>query len=82
MSINTWEGEQGGHKSLPSADAIANSMFGGSEEIFKQPPPPPLTDATQVPISPPLPINGLPEGWTLEQWSHYGQEWLDNENLE
>ena len=27
---------------------------------------------------PPIPAEGLPEGWTMEQWIHYGQEWLNN----
>lgn len=26
---------------------------------------------------PPLPPGGLPAGWTMEQWKHYGQQWLD-----
>ena len=26
---------------------------------------------------PPLPEGGLPDGWTMEQWNHYGQQWLD-----
>lgn len=25
---------------------------------------------------PPLPETGLPEGWTMEQWEHYGPQWL------
>ncbi len=25
---------------------------------------------------PPLPAGGLPEGWTMEQWEHYGPQWL------
>ena len=25
---------------------------------------------------PPLPPGGLPAGWTMEQWKHYGAEWL------
>lgn len=25
---------------------------------------------------PPLPEDGLPEGWTMEQWVHYGAQWL------
>jgi hypothetical protein len=29
---------------------------------------------------PPLPASGLPEGWTMEQWQHYGQQWLDSQN--
>jgi hypothetical protein len=28
---------------------------------------------------PPLPESGLPEGWTMEQWEHYGQQWLDSQ---
>ena len=27
--------------------------------------------------APPLPPDGLPEGWTMEQWRHYGQEYLE-----
>ena len=26
---------------------------------------------------PPLPEGGLPTGWTMEQWRHYGQQWLE-----
>jgi len=28
---------------------------------------------------PPLPASGLPDGWTMEQWQWYGQQWLDNQ---
>ncbi len=28
---------------------------------------------------PPLPATGLPTGWTMEQWKHYGQQWLDRQ---
>ena len=28
------------------------------------------------PTTPPLPAEGLPEGWTMEQWKWYGAEWL------
>lgn len=28
-------------------------------------------------IGPPLPESGLPDGWTMEQWQHYGQQHLD-----
>ena len=34
--------------------------------------PPPAADFE----SPPLPPSGLPAGWTMEQWKHYGKEWL------
>ena len=29
---------------------------------------------------PPIPENGLPEGWTTEQWIHYGQQWINQQN--
>ena len=28
-------------------------------------------------IVPQLPVNGLPHGWTMEQWQHYGQQYID-----
>ena len=70
---------------LPVHDAIANSMFGGAQEIFQQPvphvasvAPPPLP--LPVPMGPPLPPGGLPAGWTMEQWTYYGQQYLDQMN--
>lgn len=116
---------------LPAADEVANSMYGGSAEIFENPaadmPPPPLPaadapspemppppmpeseapepeaaeevideveEASEAveeaspeegaaaepelpPGVPPVPEEGLPEGWTMEQWAYYGQKWLD-----
>ena len=87
---------------LPSADTTANSMYGGTQDLYAQPvmatPPPPSEDpptpvvdstpaegfdsfineiANDAPSGPPLPASGLPEGWTMEQWAHYGQRWID-----
>ena len=28
------------------------------------------------PEAPPLPAEGLPDGWTMDQWKWYGAEWL------
>ena len=38
-----------------------------------------VVDEPQVQESqgPPVPASGLPEGWTMDQWKWYGQEWLD-----
>ncbi|HIE81763.1 MAG TPA: hypothetical protein EYQ07_04460 [Candidatus Poseidoniales archaeon] len=38
----------------------------------------PLTEAPPPPpgMAPPLPPEGLPAGWTMEQWIHYGAEYL------
>ena len=34
----------------------------------KLPPPPPMM--------PKLPATGLPDGWSMEQWHHYGEEYI------
>lgn len=44
-----------------------------------QAPPLPALPPLQAPVAaagPPVPAEGLPEGWTMEQWQHYGQQWL------
>ena len=68
--------------SLPVHDAVANSMYGGAQDLFQQPvapiaavAPPPAPAA--APAVPPLPPGGLPAGWSMEQWAHYGQQYLD-----
>jgi len=33
-------------------------------------------EPTAVSSGPPLPAGGLPAGWTMEQWGHYGEQWL------
>ena len=62
--------------SLPSNDAVANSMYGGAQEIFQQPVAATAATLESAPSSaPPLPVGGLPEGWTMEQWAHYGHQY-------
>lgn len=45
-----------------------------------QPAPPSAPMPQPAPVvpqaGPPLPPGGLPAGWTMEQWQHYGHEWL------
>jgi hypothetical protein len=84
MTVEGWSGDQDSSKQLPSADEIANSMYGGSEELFQQPPPPPgpveqILESPQEAIGPPVPESGLPEGWTMEQWQYYGKDWLESQ---
>ena len=51
---------------------------------------PPSPEPTAVPdaappaapapaTGPPLPPEGLPDGWTMDQWEHYGQQYLDGQ---
>lgn len=38
----------------------------------------PVPDETQTHTAgPPLPAEGLPPGWSEEQWAYYGQQYLD-----
>ena len=32
--------------------------------------------------APDIPEEGLPEGWSMEQWAHYGKEWLERKRIE
>ena len=50
------------------------------------PPPSPAAPAGEPPSAdeipsegPPIPAEGLPSGWTDEQWKHYGQQYLDGQ---
>ena len=36
-------------------------------------------DLPVVPSGPPLPASGLPAGWTMEQWTWYGEDYLKNQ---
>jgi hypothetical protein len=39
-----------------------------AEPIYQAPEP--------VNTGPPIPATGLPEGWNMEQWNYYGEQWL------
>ncbi len=60
---------------MPQLDTLANSAYGGAAPVFQQT----MYQQTQavIPSGPPLPPTGLPAGWTMEQWRHYGQNYLD-----
>ena len=77
---------------LPIHDTVANSMYGGAAPLFQQQMPLPVAHpmplpvaqpmpVPQVPAGPPLPLTGLPAGWTMEQWQYYGQQYLDTMQL-
>ena len=37
----------------------------------------PLAQSPAVAAAPPIPEEGLPDGWSMEQWDAYGQMWLE-----
>ena len=68
-------------RSVPSA----SMLLGGVDSIEVEKTAPDLPQENNVVVDvidetyPPLPVSGLPDGWTMEQWKHYGQQWLDQQ---
>ena len=48
-------------------DAAPLSVFDAPQPMAQQPQ-----------VGPPLPAEGLPQGWTMEQWAWYGEDYLKN----
>ena len=48
-------------------------FIGQEDPVFA----PPLATPT-IPTTLPLPPEGLPHGWTMEQWAWYGEDYLRN----
>jgi hypothetical protein len=72
------------------SDALTGDLFTDREQRLRQkqpdgPPPEYLFQQAMQnapsagAVGPPLPESGLPEGWSMEQWEHYGQQWLDSQ---
>jgi len=40
----------------------------------------PVAFQPAAPQTPPIPATGLPQGWTMEQWQHYGAQYLASQN--
>ena len=63
------------------AVAAAPTVPMAAPPIMESPPatdtPPPVVESPSA--GPPLPPEGLPAGWTMEQWEHYGQQYLDGQ---
>ena len=78
----THDWAEGGYEDNITATygAVAAAPNVGSMEkaVPEIAPPSSPAPAPVVQSGPPLPAEGLPEGWTMEQWAHYGQQWLDN----
>jgi len=53
-----------------ASDALA-AMSAFSEPVVQQP-----VQPAAVQTGPALPISGLPAGWTMEQWQHFGEQYL------
>ena len=73
----------------PAPDIMSAPTMAPVQDSFSSPTPAPVetiqtpspTSQAPVPSGPPLPEGGLPDGWTMDQWQHYGQQWLDQQGL-
>ena len=61
-------------ESLYGEEDSLESIAGIEADVSPSPEP---TTSEAPAEAPPLPPGGLPEGWTIDQWKWYGQEWLD-----
>ncbi|MGB1954007.1 MAG: CARDB domain-containing protein [Candidatus Poseidoniaceae archaeon] len=52
----------------PAYEQTAQQTQPVAQPSFEQP--------TQANQGPPLPAGGLPQGWTMEQWAYYGEQYL------
>ena len=63
----------------PVGEGVEGTVDGGqtTSEIAA-----PLADSPDAPTGPPpaIPAEGLPPGWTQEQWEWYGHEWLEEQS--
>ena len=60
--------DYGWNDSPPSM--VAETVGAPLQQSAEVAPPEPVTSG------PPLPASGLPQGWTMEQWSYYGEQYL------
>ena len=60
----------------PSWQEDDQTYYNEPEPTVLQTPPPPSELPPPPPKIPPLPPEGLPPGWTMEQWHYYGEEYL------
>jgi hypothetical protein len=67
-------------KGLPPAGMPPSGLPSGLPPQQKSLPQLPA-QPTPAPVAtgPPLPPEGLPVGWTMEQWNHYGHQWLERQ---
>ena len=57
------------------------STYNPTTQSVAQPAPAPTAPApAPVQQGPPLPATGLPQGWTMDQWQHYGAQYLAAQN--
>ncbi|MDG1551047.1 MAG: hypothetical protein P8Q95_04905, partial [Candidatus Poseidoniaceae archaeon] len=63
------------------AQAVAQDPYAAYNPVQTQPVAvQPVAVQPATPQTPPLPATGLPQGWTMEQWQHYGAQYMSAQN--
>jgi len=60
----------------PQSVTINQTVINNISDSVVQGGAPNVAAVPQAPLGPPLPPTGLPPGWSMEQWQHYGHQWL------
>ena len=75
---------QATYSQVAAAPTFDEGGFKEAPAIPSQQPPSPESQAQAAPeapapsqAAPPVPAEGLPAGWSMEQWNAYGQMWLE-----
>lgn len=68
------------NSAIPAIDMSLETIFAIQDNVTPNPVDiQPLEMPDSAPTGPPLPDEGLPPGWTMEQWAWYGEDYLRNQ---
>ena len=68
------------NSAIPAIDMSLETIFAIQDNVTPNPIDiQPLEMPDSAPTGPPLPDEGLPPGWTMEQWAWYGEDYLRNQ---
>ena len=68
------------NSAIPAIDMSLETIFAIQDNVTPNPIDiQPLEMPDTAPTGPPLPDEGLPPGWTMEQWAWYGEDYLRNQ---
>ena len=76
-SISATYGAVKSAPTIPTSSPPAVSVPSGAPPVAPAPAVTPTPVQPQTPAGPPLPASGLPQGWSMDQWNAYGNQWLE-----
>ena len=76
-SISATYGAVKSAPTIPTSSPPAVSVPSVAPPVAPAPAVTPTPVQPQTPAGPPLPASGLPQGWSMDQWNAYGNQWLE-----